>query len=49
VVIRLLPPYTISEGETERGLKLLDRVLRKGAKVYRESQSGAPAAAGSAA
>jgi hypothetical protein len=43
VVLRLLPPYTISEAETERGLKLLDRVLRKGHKLYKESRKQAAA------
>jgi acetylornithine/succinyldiaminopimelate/putrescine aminotransferase len=36
VVLRLLPPYTITEGEVDRGIKALDRVLRTGAKLYAE-------------
>jgi predicted acetylornithine/succinylornithine family transaminase len=38
VVLRMLPPYTISEQEVDRGLKLLGRVFRRGTVYYKEYQ-----------
>jgi acetylornithine/N-succinyldiaminopimelate aminotransferase len=36
VVLRFLPPYTISEQEVTKALSLLDRIFRKGVKYYRD-------------
>jgi len=36
VVLRFLPPYTISEAEVDRAVSILDRVFKKGANYYKE-------------
>jgi predicted acetylornithine/succinylornithine family transaminase len=43
IVLRMLPPYTISEQEVDRGIKLLSRILRKGAGYYKEWLKQTPA------
>jgi predicted acetylornithine/succinylornithine family transaminase len=41
VVLRMLPPYTISEPEVDRAISLLDRALKQGLKYWREHQKSA--------
>jgi acetylornithine/succinyldiaminopimelate/putrescine aminotransferase len=36
-ILRMLPPYVISQGEVDRAIAILDKVLRKGREYYVES------------
>ena len=36
-VLRLLPPYNISEQDVDRAMRILDRVLKKGREYFVES------------
>jgi acetylornithine/N-succinyldiaminopimelate aminotransferase len=36
-VLRFLPPYTISEQEVDKAIKIVDRVLKKGREIFVES------------
>jgi predicted acetylornithine/succinylornithine family transaminase len=39
VVLRMLPPYTITETEVDRSAKILDRVLKQGMSYWHEHQA----------
>jgi hypothetical protein len=35
--LRFLPPYTITEPEIDKALKILDKVFQKGCEIYVET------------